>query len=70
MNRIPPTCRYNHGDLVVVPDDAGEPKQYCASEFPIKSLLAHNVYIFRIYKCLKCSYLELHDVPHDEIKDG
>jgi hypothetical protein len=62
--KITPTCRYNHGNLVLQKSD--QPKTgnaYSVDSFPPRHVAGQGqeVYSFVIYKCPVCSYLEFHD---------
>lgn len=62
---IEPGCRYGHGALVRQTDP-----QYVnhAGSFMAPTTINDKIqilrgYMFEIWKCTQCSYLELHDFP-------
>jgi hypothetical protein len=66
--KITPTCRYNHGDLVRQNYGSNEKLFYKVDTFPLMpsndpqgQFIQFVVYSFAIYKCPHCSYMELHD---------
>jgi hypothetical protein len=64
--QIRPTCRYGHGDMeLVTTEEPGAPDngRHMFEKFP-RHMLAQNqfqIFSFLLYRCPKCSYLELHD---------
>ena len=65
--QITPTCKYGHGNLerqgIAGVDDN---QQFSVNTFPQKrtaeNMGGFYIYSFTIYKCHKCSYMELHDI--------
>lgn len=64
--KIIPTCRYGHGNLERQHMDQEENQLFKVDPFPIRIIdlenpADHYVFSFSIYKCPKCTYMELHD---------
>lgn len=64
---VQPDCRYGHG-LLVRYDDPQRPQgpsTYAAplieGELPFLSLNLGRGFAFEVWKCTRCSYVELHD---------
>ena len=60
MVDIVPNCRYGHGNLQVVEID-DMPAHFFAPLASARDVRLGLGYVFLIYKCPTCSYLELHD---------
>ncbi|MBC7490077.1 MAG: hypothetical protein H7240_09115 [Glaciimonas sp.] len=66
---ITPTCRYEHGDLQIMMNPSGG-TGFMSPEAGVMMGIAQNgsvsvapsAYVYAIYKCKKCSYLEFHDI--------
>jgi hypothetical protein len=69
METITPTCRYGHGDLVKVDhDEVGTADFLIPTHQPMKVFNFNGKmatlpagFVLNIYKCMICSYIELHD---------
>jgi len=60
---IEPICRYGHGPLELqvdrlVPENVG---RFMAMSVRGESAILGRGYMFEIWKCKQCSYVELHD---------
>lgn len=58
--KIVPVCRYGHGDLIPITEN-GKYLQWFALSALDGLANPRRGYSFAIFKCPKCSYLELHD---------
>lgn len=73
IGRIVPTCRYGHGELKIMLNPSGEPGFMSPAAETIVAVISGSIataspsaYVYAIYKCAKCSYLEFHDIfPSD-----
>ncbi len=73
---VEPTCRYGHGELVLQIAKLG-PKRRDSSRFispcfsispiGIPAVLEDFGFIFEIWKCPQCSYIEIHDTDPDDV---
>lgn len=66
-DKIIPNCRYGHGDLVREVAGGNKDQLFMIETSPkvrteVDGLPAYKIYSFALYKCTKCTYLELHDV--------
>jgi len=67
---IIPTCKYGHGDLKRQNADSKDGLLFKVDTFPPfpskdpsgAIIPGFVVYSFALYKCPKCSYIELHDI--------
>ncbi len=57
---MPPTCRYNHGELRRV-EVNGEAASYVMLRAREPSVSTKEGYFVEVWECPECSYLELHD---------
>lgn len=68
---VTPTCRYGHGDLVLARPPESMPKLAPPNDqsigFFVPVMLGFGQvnfgagYVFELWKCTKCSYIEHHD---------
>ena len=61
---VTPECRYGHGAMLRS-ETSGSPTQakaYMAVRFDGKMQLGDG-FVFEVWECQQCSYLEFHDVP-------
>ena len=60
---VEPECRYKHGKMVAVKDPDGSAATFSAVNVDTSKNFVNlgRVYIFNIYECPVCSYLEFHD---------
>jgi hypothetical protein len=70
VEKITPNCRYGHGDLEICVNHGISPGDWFASFSTISTGQAHfgATFIYRLYKCKVCTYLEMHDLPTEEFE--
>lgn len=72
--KIQPECRYGHGALVSAentPDPSIEAPWFAVMAVRVDGTVTDDAsYIFRIYKCTTCTYMEMHDLPQQEFDDS
>jgi hypothetical protein len=70
-NDVTPTCRYGHGDLMLARPPAAMPQLIPSNDrtigFFVPVILGSGQvnfgagYVFELWKCAQCSYIEHHD---------
>lgn len=67
---VKPDCRYGHGPLEKQSDPqfSNHDGGFMAMTAVGDKLMPVRGFILQIWKCVQCSYLELHD--HDPTKEG
>lgn len=68
--KIDPSCRYGHGHMDMATHNPDSPSAALFGLHAIGPLGIPDMgisYVLNVYKCRQCSYVELHDVPHDTV---